>query len=382
MANRNLAHRILIQDYDGNPPSPNAVGMGGAGYQEASSPPHNTMVSRFSRILDSFKTHLSQEDVDRFKVATFNDLKSAVKVNQTYWHSFGNYQGKTLLFSSIVDEVRSSSPKATVAFFYCKYNNVLRNSYQEIVKSLIAQLLYNDDDCLRYLYDKAVTSRERHPSTRSVLEDLIVTMAQLHRNLSIGIDGADECEPSERRCTEKDIEESLQLSTHLALKAHHLDSDIRSYIDIRSIELGEAFSCNKERVHEAACKVAGRPKGMFLLAWLIMDNLLEQETWEDVDEELGTGILPRTIDEAYRRMMTVAKRPLWLHEIQGALSIRLDDKSIDWQHRKIRKHLKATCGSIVEVHEYDSVELVHHTAKTFLQQTHSEQLINADIANG
>ena len=63
-------------------------------------------------------------------------------------------------------------------------------------------------------------------------------------------------------------------------------------------------------------------------------------------------------------MMTVAKRPLWLHEIQGALSIRLDDKSIDLEHRKIRKHLKAICGSIVEVHEYDSVELIHHTAKT------------------
>ena len=83
MANHNLAHRMLIQDYEGNPPSPNAVGMGGAGYQEASSPPHNTMVSKFSRILDSFKTHLSKEDVDRFKVATFNDLKSAVKDIQT-----------------------------------------------------------------------------------------------------------------------------------------------------------------------------------------------------------------------------------------------------------------------------------------------------------
>ena len=112
-------------------------------------------------------------------------------------------------------------------------------------------------------------------------------MAQLHRNLFIGIDGVDECEPSERRCilslvhnllklsdteldlkvflascTEKDIEESLQLSTHLALKPHHLDSDIRSYIDIRSIAVGEAFSFNKERVHEVACKVAGRPKGL------------------------------------------------------------------------------------------------------------------------
>ena len=77
MANRNLAHR------DRNPSSPNAAEMGGAGYQEASSPPNNTMVSRFSRILDSFKTHLSQEDVDRFKVATFNDLKSAVRDIQT-----------------------------------------------------------------------------------------------------------------------------------------------------------------------------------------------------------------------------------------------------------------------------------------------------------
>lgn len=38
---------------------------------------------------------------------------------------------------------------------------------------------------------------------------------------------------------------------------------------------------------------------MFLLARLIMDNLLSQETWEDVDEELRTDVLPRRIDEAY-----------------------------------------------------------------------------------
>ena len=63
-------------------------------------------------------------------------------------------------------------------------------------------------------------------------------------------------------------------------------------------------------------------------------------------------------------MITVAKRSLWLHEIQGALSIRLDDKSIDLENRKIRKHLKEICGPIVEVHEDGGVELIHHTAKT------------------
>lgn len=63
-------------------------------------------------------------------------------------------------------------------------------------------------------------------------------------------------------------------------------------------------------------------------------------------------------------MITAAKRTLWLHEIQGALSIRLDNMSIDLEGRKIRKHLKEICGPIVEVHKDGSVELIHHTAKT------------------
>ena len=62
-------------------------------------------------------------------------------------------------------------------------------------------------------------------------------------------------------------------------------------------------------------------------------------------------------------MISVAKRTLWLHEIQGALAIRLEDKSIDFESRKLRKHLKELCGAIVEVHEDDTVELIHPTAK-------------------
>lgn len=191
------------------------------------------------------------------------------------------------MFSSIVDEITATSPTARVAFFYCKYNNVLRNSYQEIAKSLIAQLLHNNDDCLRYLYDMAVTSRERHPRTRNVLKELIGTMALLHRDLFIGIDGIDECELSERHlilslvqdllklsdtelnlkiflasCKEKDIEESLQRSIHLSLSSYHLNGDIRSYINIRSVELGNSFSFSEERVHEVAAKVADRPEGL------------------------------------------------------------------------------------------------------------------------
>lgn len=195
------------------------------------------------------------------------------------------------------------APSATVIFFYCKYNNVLRNSYQEIAKSLIAQLLYNNDDCLRYLYDMAVTSRERHPSTTSVLGELLGTMALLHRDLCIGIDGIDECEPSERRmvlslvhdllklsdadldlkiflasCAEKDIEDSLRLSTRLALEPDHLDKDIQSYVKIRSIELGKNFSFSEERVHEVAVKVADRPKGLYTYRFMFASFLCSELT--------------------------------------------------------------------------------------------------------
>jgi hypothetical protein len=38
---------------------------------------------------------------------------------------------------------------------------------------------------------------------------------------------------------------------------------------------------------------------MFLLARLIMDNLSDQDTLEDLNEELRSEILPRGIDQAY-----------------------------------------------------------------------------------
>lgn len=58
-----------------------------------------------------------------------------------------------------------------------------------------------------------------------------------------------------------------------------------------------------------------------------------------------------------------ARRPLKLHEIQGILSIRLDDKSIDIENRRYLHHLKELCGPIIEVTDDETVELVHATAR-------------------
>ena len=59
-----------------------------------------------------------------------------------------------------------------------------------------------------------------------------------------------------------------------------------------------------------------------------------------------------------------AKRPLRWHEIQGALSIQLDDRRVDFDKRRLRVDMKDLCGSLVDVHIDGAVELVHTTARS------------------
>lgn len=79
MTNHMLALRMLNHDFEEDPNLPNLTGAGGMVYQEASPPKDPTMLSKFSRVMESFKAQISQEDTDRFKVTTFNDLKSVVQ---------------------------------------------------------------------------------------------------------------------------------------------------------------------------------------------------------------------------------------------------------------------------------------------------------------
>lgn len=62
-------------------------------------------------------------------------------------------------------------------------------------------------------------------------------------------------------------------------------------------------------------------------------------------------------------ILTVAARSLKDHEIQGALSIRLEDRSIDFEKRRSVIPLEELLGPLVEVHLDESVNFVHPTAR-------------------
>ncbi|THY14037.1 hypothetical protein D6D02_04461 [Aureobasidium pullulans] len=127
---------------------------------------------------------------------------------------------------------------------------------------------------------------------------------------------------------------------------------------------------------------------MFLFAKLVMTNLHEQTTKQDVDEELKPEKFPDGLEQAYARIMdrvlrpaiqarkrnkakqilgwlACAKRPLKWYEVQGAMSIDIEESSVN-HARELKETAKDLCASLVEINSDNTVVLVHTTAKQYL----------------
>src|ERR1700744_4931008 len=88
-------------------------------------------------------------------------------------------QGKTILASFIIDELRikshrpalaqadpqaSTGPRSqkTTAFFYCKYEDDQRSSFLAVARGIISQVVSQNKSLVPYLYQK---SKESHAIT-------------------------------------------------------------------------------------------------------------------------------------------------------------------------------------------------------------------------
>ncbi|KAL9614732.1 MAG: hypothetical protein Q9167_000801 [Letrouitia subvulpina] len=343
--------------------------------------------------------------------------------DQLFWLSGIPGAGESSLggLDSIVDHLGQKFPDDTVVYFYCKHNDEARNQFSEIVRSLISQLTWNNPVCLEYLHTKILSIGASRTTCRKTYHELAQALVQGHCRLFFCIDGLDECEDTQRReilnlilrlrevridhsqlrflvaaCAERDIEQSLRNPLKLELTKLHLNSDITLYLTVMAGEVSRKFAESIQRVPSAFAaaifnKVVSRPEGMFLLATLIMENLLDQESIEDLEEELRPDVLPRGIDQAYGRivfrirriskpkqleriksifeLLLTARRTLKLYEIQGALTVDTTNQSVDFEQRRlhnIEDFIKEKCGPIVKIAGNKDVELVHSSAKSFL----------------
>ena len=155
---------------------------------------------------------------------------------------------------------------------------------------MIAQILQLNPVALDFLYDTAVKSGERHPSTFSMYQDILRTLLTSHDLLYLGIDGLDECEKEDRHnilmllkeiCKIeaniklfitsqrfRDIERSLEATIQLEIKCRHLKNDIHNYVSIRSCQLCEKHELGDERRGIIVKDICNRSEGNETLSYV------------------------------------------------------------------------------------------------------------------
>ncbi|PVI07637.1 C2H2 domain-containing protein [Periconia macrospinosa] len=310
--------------------------------------------------------------------------------------------GKTILASNIVEECKSRTEFKT-AYFYCHHEDQTANTSVAVLKALVDQLLDEYPDLfLPPCHSKQASSGEpilrTFPLALSILEYICATVPRLF----LVIDGIDECEQNDRKllldslikiASEADNDEPGRLRLLVVSqeypdirKALNSSSVARVRPNIVSLSETDNEGDIKVYVREWVDKITekhgpfdedgkqylrnltvSRAKGMFLYAKLVMENFYKQPTRELLINAIQKRNFPAGLKEALLGWMICWKRQLTWKEIQVALSIDVENNSIEWDGRRLRTHIHDICGSLVKVNG-ERVSLVHSTAKQYITE--------------
>jgi len=259
------------------------------------------------------------------------------------------YSGKTILTSLVIEEVQKLNPRPTVLFFYCKDGDCQRDNFVSIARGLLAQLLKQNKEMLPYLFEEASNSSDSVLTNLATSKELLDMGIRNCKSVYIILDGIDECSKDERKSITswfRNLIEELPpsnaeairclfvsqddgaarkdfagLST-IAISARDNKNDIEEYSTIWAERIKEKFGISDHMSSNIALNVlntsdgiaspvALRPfllhslflianyvLGMFLLAKLICDNLLQQTSIEGLEEELAPDKFPKEVNEA------------------------------------------------------------------------------------
>lgn len=245
----------------------------------------------------------------------------------------------------MVEAARALSSSPIVLFFYCKSGDKEKDNFDSIGRTFLVQLLKKNKDILMPYYYKCFSnSTEATLRTHSLIERLLQISILNCPNVYIIIDGIDECERSERKKIAEWFRSLVEDSsnyrsdhvrvmfisqddgiarkdfsdiTTFKIESKHNSGDIKGYCQNSAKAMQEKFELEDyekdtiaERVHGIAKgivvsgveSISGTTQltipGMFLLAKLIINNLISQPSQEDLELELEDENLPEELAQA------------------------------------------------------------------------------------
>ncbi|PMD42182.1 hypothetical protein L207DRAFT_424605 [Hyaloscypha variabilis F] len=341
--------------------------------------------------------------------------------NSKLWLSGIPGAGKTVLAASLIEEaVNESSSARAVAYFYCDYKDVEKQFPVNIMGSLAVQLARQNEEAfilLQELYKTcSVEDQPPHPPRLSSLEETLYQMTTCFEDVSIIIDGLDECgnnvstlvesitslvSPDESNTRllvlSRDLYEirglllSSQNFSHLDIAAQ--SEDLKLYVAAEIDARLKRFGKNQLRIKSPELKahiletLVDRADGMFRWVACQLDYLCGLPG--DKEKRQALMSLPPDLNKTYERILEAVDhseksaqrlvkatlqwivhgmKPLTVDALCEAISLKSGDTTLDSEGIYDEEDILLHCSSLIRRSAEGSYfELAHFTVKEFLE---------------
>ncbi|KAH0006078.1 Pfs, NACHT and ankyrin domain protein, partial [Aureobasidium melanogenum] len=326
--------------------------------------------------------------------------------------------GKTVLSSTIIEHLKANiEPDHALLYFYFKFNDSSKQTFESLLRSLVNQLYRTQPDTRSFVDQLWKAHHENNQSlSKQSLSTVLLAMLSKVSNFSIVLDALDEATTRgdvlswlkslfESGCSvcqilltarrEQDIESALQLwtqpETWINIQGNDVDRDIRAP-DVQN---------------ELESELTEKAGGMFRWVACQLDALKNCLDYPRLKRALQN--LPRTLDDTYTQILenmpgeyveqtTVilnllvrSEKPIQIAPLVDAIAVNLDkDPGFDPKDRMpVPQEVLKLCSSLVEVvrvrnDDYDIVRLAHFSVKEYLMSKNIskafESLINETAA--
>jgi hypothetical protein len=187
-----------------------------------------------------------------------------------------------------VEEARRLQPSPTVLFFYCKQDDPERDSFLDVARTLLKQLLQQNKGLLATFYPRCCRSGETTLTSPDLTKELLHIAFEKCKKAYIILDGIDECprdqrkiisgwfrklvddlplsEPERIRCLFVSQDDGIARKDFSGLTAVRVGGsdnkeDIKSYNKVEANKLRESFRFSEQMALDIAARVTNSAEG-------------------------------------------------------------------------------------------------------------------------
>ncbi|RGP69068.1 nacht domain-containing [Fusarium longipes] len=325
--------------------------------------------------------------------------------------------GKSVLCTQLVNFLKATK---LVAYHFCSYLYESSISYEQILKSIILQIVKKDKDLVANVYASLMKSMSNETNQVSYVwlvidgldecdEDkqkyLIRLLNQL-TSTSVGSKSAT-CKVLIAGRGPSDSLQKLKRKQVVSLNAEKalLNATIKQYVGQRLKAMDTKFRqldmepSEIEEIQRTIVNKADACKGMFLYARLVVDYLASNVFFSGDEMKESVNQLPQELAEFYQRILSqilsrldprsvdrircvlgwiaFAKRPLKKTELLSAVTFSSGDIQVS---RLAPQYILDICGTLVEENRDTTLTFIHSSVKEFLRTTSKQIVITRNQA--